>query len=257
VENGPAARPLPEGRFELLSLPTNLGYAGAANAGIRRLLAAGCDRFLVLNNDARLEPGALRLLAEAFADERVGAAGPLVLRESDGRVESRGLRVDARWGRHRLDGHGEEPEERWAVVPVDALSGVALTTSRTALERIGPLDEAYFHGFEDLDWCARLSRAGLSRVLVLGARVRHGGARTLGKDAPARLYYAARNHLRATERTFPREGAPLWLRRLSIAGLNLVHALRQGDVPRGSAVGAVLAGTRDAWRGLEGPGPRP
>jgi GT2 family glycosyltransferase/glycosyltransferase involved in cell wall biosynthesis len=253
VENGKTTTPVPTGQWEVLALPVNLGFAGAANAGVRHLRAAGCDRFLLLNNDAWLEPGALRLLAEALSDERLGAVGPVVLRESDGRVESRGLRVDPAWGRHRLAGHGEKDQERDAVVPADALSGVAVMMSLAAVERAGLLDEAYFHGFEDLDWCARLAREGLGLAVVLGARVRHGGARTLGKEAPARLYYAARNHVRATERTFARRGAARWARRLSIAGLNLAHALRQREVPRGQAVRAVLAGTGDAWKGRAGP----
>jgi GT2 family glycosyltransferase len=253
VENGNATLPIPAGPWEVLALPVNLGFAGAANAGVLHLRAAGCDRFLLLNNDARLEPGALRLLAEALADVRLGAVGPVVLREGDGRVESRGLRIDPSLGRHRLEGHGEASIARSGVVHVDALSGVALMMSLAALDRAGPLDEAYFHGFEDVDWCAKLSREGLGRAVVLGARARHGGARTLGKEAPARLYYAARNHVRVTERLFPRPRAAGWVRRLSIAGLNLAHALRQPEVPRGPAIRAVLAGTRDAWKGREGP----
>lgn len=253
VENGKTTSPVPAGPWQVLALPTNLGFAGAANAGVRQLRQAGCDRFLLLNNDARLEPGSLRLLAEALGDERLGAVGPVVLRDRDGRVESRGLRVDPEWGRHRLSGHGQQADERAAVVRTDALSGVAVMLSLAAIDRAGPLDEAYFHGFEDLDWCVRLAREGLGLAVVLGARVRHAGSRTLGKDAPARLYYAARNHVRATERTFPRRGAARWARRLSIAGLNLAHALRQSDVPRGRALRAVLVGTRDAWKGREGP----
>jgi GT2 family glycosyltransferase len=168
-------------------------------------------------------------------------------------VESLGLRIDPEWGRHRLMGHGEEVDERGAVVRTEALSGVAVMMSLAAVDRAGPLDEAYFHGFEDLDWCVRLSREGLGLAVVLGARVRHAGARTFGREAPARLYYAARNHVRATERTFPRRGAARWVRRLSIAGLNLAHALRQREVPRRGALHAVILGTRDGWKGREGP----
>jgi GT2 family glycosyltransferase/glycosyltransferase involved in cell wall biosynthesis len=252
VENGSPGRTVRPGPWEVVVLPVNLGFAGAANAGLLRLRALGCDRFLLLNNDARLEPGALRQMAEALADDRLGAVGPVVLREGDGRVESRGIRVDAGWGRVRLLGHGEAPEARSTITPVGALSGVALMMSLAALEQVGPFDEAYFHGFEDVEWCARLAREGLGRAVVLGARVRHGGARTLGREAPARLYYAARNHLRAAERLLPRSGAGLWTRRLGIAGMNLAHALRQQDVPRSPAVRAVLAGTRDAWRGRAG-----
>ena len=104
--------------MDRLRLPENLGFAAGANAGLRRLRERGCDRMLVLNNDARLASGALRRLAEALADEGLAAVGPVILRE-DGRVESRGL-LQMRWGRIRLVGHGERdcPAEgrRWGIL---------------------------------------------------------------------------------------------------------------------------------------------
>jgi GT2 family glycosyltransferase len=156
-------------------------------------------------------------------------------------------------GRHRLEGHGEEAEARAGVAPVAALSGAALMLRAAAFERAGPLDEGYFHGFEDVDWCLRLGREGYLLGVVQEARVRHAGGRTLGAAMPERLHYAARNHVRVVERLAPRRGAARWLRRFSIAALSLAHALRQGQVPRRAALRAVLAGTRDGWSGASGP----
>jgi GT2 family glycosyltransferase/glycosyltransferase involved in cell wall biosynthesis len=249
AREGPPPKSAREGPWQVLRLPENRGFAAAANAGIGRLSAAGCNRILVLNNDARLEPGSLRLLAEALGDERLGAVGPVVIQEADGRVESQGMRFELRWGRVRLSGQGGALVERAGVVPVSGLSGVALMISRQALARVGPFDEGYFHGFEDADWCVRLARAGLEQAVVLGARAWHRGALTLGEASPARLYYAARNHLRAAERLAPRGGLGRWLRRASIAALNLAHAATQTSVPRGRAIAAVVSGTRAAWRG--------
>src|SRR5262249_10027766 len=170
VLNGPGpALVLPAG-IEVLRLPENLGYAGGMNAGVAALRERGCDRVLLLNNDAVLEPGALRALAEALEDPRAAGAGPVVLRADDGRVESQGAMMDLARGRFRLTGHGEAPGDRQGRQPTDVLSGVALMLSTAACERVGPLDTSYFHGFEDVDWCVRARAAGFELVVVLGAR---------------------------------------------------------------------------------------
>ncbi|HET7294321.1 MAG TPA: glycosyltransferase [Vicinamibacteria bacterium] len=253
VENGPSPEPALPAGVELLRLAENRGFAAGANAGLRRLRERGCDRALLLNNDARLEPGALRRLAEAVEDEGLAAAGPVVLR-ADGRVESRGLRIDTRWGRARLVGHGERDTPSEGRVAAEALSGAAVMLRLNALDAVGALDEDYFHAFEDAEWCLRARRAGLSLAVVLGARVRHASAATLGASAD-RLYYAARNHLRAAERLRPLHGVARRAREAAILALNLAHALRQSEVPRLLGARAVLAGFDDFRRGRFGPRP--
>jgi GT2 family glycosyltransferase/glycosyltransferase involved in cell wall biosynthesis len=254
VENGPAAMPaaLPEG-VERLALPRNLGYAGGMNAGLRALCTAGCDRVLLLNDDAWLEPGALRRLAEALADETLAAVGPVILREKDGRVESRGARFDPAWGRMRLIGHGETHEDAEGLVPVESLSGAAWMIRAAALARVGPLDESYFLSFEETDWCLRARQAGLGLAVVAGAVARHAGSLSQGKASPSRLYYAVRNHLRAAERHRPLAAVPRLGRGALIVALNLGHALRQHEAPRAASLRAVLAGVRDFRRGVSGP----
>lgn len=253
VENGPGPEPAPSEGVELLRLAENRGYAAGMNAGIDRLRRAGCDRYVLLNNDARLEAGSLRRLAEALDDPGLAAVGPVVVRQENGRVESRGGRFDLRWGRQRLSGSGERDEAREGRLEVEVLSGAAWAVSAAAFDRVGPLEESYFHSFEETDWCVRARRAGLRLAVVLGARARHAGASTLGPRSPDRLYYAARNHLQAAERNLPLVGPARWLRRAFIVALNLAHALRQGDVPRAAGVQAVLRGTSDYWRGRTGP----
>ncbi len=253
VENGPGPAPeLPAGA-ELLRLPENRGFAAGANVGLARLGELGCDRVLLLNNDARLEPGALRRLAEALEPPQVAAAGPLLLRP-DGRVESRGLHFEGWSGRSRLLGHGEPDRGMEARARVEALSGAALMLRLSAHGAVGGLDEQYFHSFEDADWCQRARNAGFELVVVLGARARHAGASTLGAS-PDRLYYAARNHQRAVQRLRPLAGPSAALRSLSILLRNLAHALRQADVGRLQGARAVLAGYLDFRRGRFGPRP--
>ncbi len=244
VENGPGPHPVLPSGVAFLRLPTNLGYAGGMNAGVAALRAHGCDRVLLLNNDAALEPGTLRAMAEALEDPRLAAVGATVLRARDGRVESAGASFDVTSGRFRLLGHGDAPSGGAGLLPVDVVPGVAWMVRLDAWTRVGPLDETYFHSFEDVDWCVRAREAGLSLAIVLEARVRHAGSMTLGPASADRLYYAARNHLRCVEKLRPMTGVRAWLRRLRIAAMNAAHAVRQSDVPRSRALAAVASGLR-------------
>jgi glycosyltransferase involved in cell wall biosynthesis/GT2 family glycosyltransferase len=253
VHNGPVAEgPLPAGA-ERLRLDRNGGYAAGMNAGIAALHRAGCDRALLLNNDAWLEPGALRALAEAVDDPGVGAAGPVVLRAGDGRIESAGVGLGPALLRPRLRRHGAP-----AAAPgpgseaVEALSGVALMVSMAALEATGPLREHYFHGFEDVDLGCRLRCAGLGLSLVGRGRVRHLGSASLGTDSPLRLYYSARNHVLAAEALRPLPWALARGRRLALLVLAVSHALAQHEVPRLRGLAAALRGVRAGWRGVTG-----
>jgi GT2 family glycosyltransferase len=248
VENGSAGA----STGDHLRLPANLGFAGGMNAGVQRLLSEGCDRVLLLNSDAVLEPGCLGALAAALDDPSLGAVGPIILRESDGLIESRGVRVDLRAGRVRLEGHGQAAEDLSGVVPADALSGAVMMISRAALERVGPLDEDYFFSFEEIDWCLRARKAGFGLGVVLHARARHAGSQTIGHSSPDRLYYAARNHVRVAEKLEPRRGVVRWARRAAMLALDLGHALRQREVARSPAFQAVIGGFRDACRGRFG-----
>lgn len=247
VENGPGPEAPVDAGVEVLRLPANVGFAAGMNAGLRKLRAGGCDRILLLNNDAVLEPGGLRRLSEALEDPTLAAVGPVVLRAHDGRVESRGLALGASLSRVRLLGFGEEPEAREGLVEVQALSGAAWMLSAVALERVGELDESYFHSFEDVDWCVRARRAGLRLAVVLGARARHEGSATLGPGSSDRFYYASRSHLRAAARLAPRGALASAVRSAAIVGLNLLHAGLRGASPA-----AVLEGARDFRRGRSG-----
>ena len=67
--------------------PENLGFAGGANLGMRAALARGAGTVLLLNNDARLRPGAVAA-ARARARDRSRASGSSVRRCCCARIRS-------------------------------------------------------------------------------------------------------------------------------------------------------------------------
>ena len=185
--------------------PANLGYAGGNNAGLRAALAAGADWVLVLNNDARLEPGTIdELLSVARTDPRIAAVGARILRlEEPGRLWMAWGEVDYRQSLVQLIGQGEPDDGRFAEQrDVDWVSGCAILLSRRAIEAIGPFDEEYFAYHEEVDWCATARERGFRVVWAPRAVVLHRGQASSGGDTfvSRRQYLTARNMVRFVRR---------------------------------------------------------
>lgn len=188
----------------------NRMFAPATNQGLA--LARG-RHALLLNSDAFVRPGMLRTLA-AFLDANPDAAavGPKVL-NVDGTLQSKGF-VAPRIGLGLLRVSAlnkllpESVKRRWfpryywdeeqRVTP-DVLSGCCVMYSGAALNAIGPLDEAFYHGGEDGEWCFRARRAGYRTWYLPEAQVEHiGGASKAVIDTPTVL----RDTVRAWETSF-------------------------------------------------------
>jgi GT2 family glycosyltransferase len=93
---------------------------------------------------------------------------------------------------------------------VDVLLGAAILVRRSALDRVGLLDEDYFIYSEEVDLCYRLGRAGYEIRWVPEAVVmHHGGQSTRQVALPMflRLYqgkvlYFRKNHGQTAARTY-------------------------------------------------------
>ena len=154
VENEfPAARLIRNGR--------NLGFAGGCNVG---LAAATGDALVLLNQDTIVQPGWLAGLVTALDAPSVGIAGSLALLAEGKRVQHAGGVVDWPLGVARHWGHGEALDARWRQAgDAQFVTGASLALRREVLEKIGPLDEAFWPGYyEDVDFCWRAREAGYS-----------------------------------------------------------------------------------------------
>lgn len=175
----------------------NLGYAGGNNLGIRRSLEMGADYVWLLNDDVVVDPDALNCLMRVAAERpNAGFLGPVVrMSEQPGHILSAGGSFDVHMvpeqrGVGERDG-GQYREE----TEVDFLSGCALLVSRTAVERIGMLDERFFTYGEDVEWCYRGKLAGFGVVLVPQAIVWHPDTRRRDESSARVMYYITRNRL--------------------------------------------------------------
>jgi len=184
----------------ILQTGANLGFAPAVNLGIGQ---AQGERIMLLNPEASFKPGALRQLIETLDDDPgTGAVGPRIV-ESGGEVQpSAARRFPTPWQalaqqlgiRPLLEkvGRGEmlAPSLHDQTVPVPCLSGAALMVPRSVLESVGVLDETMPMYLEDLDFCARIGRAGLDLLYVPTAVVVHDGGYSSSRSPQGDLLFA-------------------------------------------------------------------
>ncbi len=158
-------------QVRLIANEDNRGFAGGSN---QALAAATGEFLLLLNPDTIVPPGALAEL-HRFAQNHpeAGIIGPKLI-NLDGTLQHSCRHFPtpmAALFRHTVLGR-LFPRNRWSaryvmadwdhVNPreVDWVSGAAMLIRRALYEQIGPLDEGFFWGSEDVDYCFRAHRAG-------------------------------------------------------------------------------------------------
>ncbi len=221
----------PEAR--LLANCRNLGFAAAANQGIRA--AAGIWP-VVLNPDTVLMEEALsRLLEHSSHNPGTGIVGPKVL-NPDGSLQPSRRRFptygnilfarksplywilpDNPWSRSYLMADGDAG----SVQGVEALAGVCLLFNRRMLEKTGLFDESFFMYLEDIDLCYRARLAGWRVDYVPQAVVYHCWGASSRQERAAMEQHHRRSMFRyfcKHHRPGPLQKAYLW------AGLT-VHSL--------------------------------
>jgi GT2 family glycosyltransferase len=251
-----AAAPAWGSAVTYLHTGANLGFAGGINAGVREALASGADAVLLVNSDVVLTPSCLTYLDQALdAHPDAAIAAPLLLARTDpATVASAGIDYDRRTGRMRERHAGRRRHAvDLAAGPRVAASGCVLLVTRAAWERVGLLDERYFFGFEDIDFCLRAAAVGLGTCFDARAVAYHEGGGSLGPASPRRFYFAARNHLLLAGDHHA--GGPLarLSRPMAVLALNVAHALASPGGSRAAKLGATLRGALDYARGRFGP----
>ncbi|MBI2924012.1 MAG: glycosyltransferase family 2 protein [Planctomycetes bacterium] len=204
----------------LLENASNRGFARAVNQGLDR---AARPVAVLLNPDATLSDGALEELLRAMeADPGIGIAGAQLL-DADGRRQhsfdnfpTLATECLNKWLVRALF-PGRFPDKSRAldaVTDVESVIGACLAVRKETVDRLGPLDEAYFVFLEETDWCLRMRRAGLRVVHVPAARVFH----RQGKSKAVRPVLARIEYLRSLFLYFRKNRGP--------AAWALLHAAR-------------------------------
>jgi GT2 family glycosyltransferase len=176
VDNGsvPPAEIEPDPRVGLLRNDENLGVAGGRNQGV----ALGSAPYvLLLDSDARLHPGSLAALLEPLlADEAIALSVPVFAGQAP--EASAGVAPTLARKLARITGRTDAyaPVDVPAGAPwwdVDFGIGACQLFRRAAYDAVDGIDESFFYGPEDVDFCLRLLARGWRVVQVGGATVDH------------------------------------------------------------------------------------
>lgn len=233
---------------DVVARPAQGGFACAANDGLRRAAALGCDAVALVNTDVELAEdwlartiGALRPGDAAVACKMVSLADPGIIDDAGDLLRRDGAAAQLGQG-HRDDGRWDAPGEAWG-----ACAGAALYRLAPVLAAEG-FDEELGQYLEDVDLALRLRLGGWNCAYAPAVARHANGGSTAALAAPVR-FWVARNTLVIAATWFPVRWWPL------VAYRNaswLAHAAGEG---RGAAtwqVRGVLAGVVAGGRRLRG-----
>lgn len=161
-----------DSRVTVVRNEQNRGVAAGRNQGVH---LGHAPFVLLLDSDAALEPQSLRRMVDALADdERLGLVGPVFVDQapeaSGGRAPTLRTKLRRVAGRTSLYESTDHQGDRWAV---DVVIGACQCFRRSAYDSVGGIDERYFYGPEDVDFCMRLREIGWQVAQIAGAPVTH------------------------------------------------------------------------------------
>ncbi|MEM7800025.1 MAG: glycosyltransferase family 2 protein [Chloroflexota bacterium] len=184
-------------RFELLTLPENLGFGRGNNVALALAIERGYRHTLLINNDAFPHKEMLsHLLAEAAPD--IGLLAPKMYYDHDrervwffqGRMQKGTLNLRDS-GQDELD-RGQFSQSR----DCDYLLGTCLLVNMEAVTagEVGIFDDRFFMYYEDIDWSIRMQQAGYRLRAVADSHLYHRvAASSGGSSSPLHIYYLTKS----------------------------------------------------------------
>ena len=159
---------------EYLHLGANLGFSGGMNSGIRLAHNRGSSFVLLLNNDARVGPGAIDAMFDCL---NLNPQLAIVTPARGPRYRSLSV------GGPSADVSGEVSsvgKSETKLVSVARVTGCCMAIRLSSLYQTGLLDEDFFFGREDDELSCRMLAHGYGLAELSGIAVDHAG----GSSAP-------------------------------------------------------------------------
>jgi GT2 family glycosyltransferase len=178
--------------------PTNAGWSGGNNTGIRYAQERGADFVILLNNDTTVHPDIVgRLIAATVAHPEFGIIGPVIryMDEpddvmTDGVVFNR-PGVEGFFQRKVVSERASDPP---AVEEVDIVNGCCMMIASRVFRRIGLIDDHFFLIHEEADFCLRTREAGFKCGVLAEGLVWHKGSSAFKRSGKKwQRYYDTRN----------------------------------------------------------------
>lgn len=174
----------------------NLGFAGGNNLGLKQ---AKGDYIFFINNDTVIEEDHLNELILSFKEgNQIGGISPKIrFAYPPQHIQYAGFTdLSSITLRNRGIGFDEEDKGQYNTpAPTFFLHGAAMIIKREVIEKVGPMSDVFFLYYEEMDWCARIRRAGYQLKYEPCQTIFHKESRSTGKSSPLQVYYLNRNRL--------------------------------------------------------------
>lgn len=247
--------------FDILSNHAN-GLAKAQNMGISMAREQGFDWVLLLDHDSRLGDGMIDAMKQAYAQiaepRRIGIMAPYIRDENAKTAPSYVTPWLGVFFRRAQFGNREILDNVINVIASGSLIPMHV------FNEVGMMDEQFFIDYIDTDFCLRVIGKGYHIIAVrdavlyhkLGERRAHRflGLRIITTNhSPLRRYYIYRNKLKTLKRHLFHVPAYVTYD-LSAVVYDLLRILMY-EQDKTTKMQHILAGIRDAFRGISGPRP--
>ncbi|MEQ0777177.1 glycosyltransferase family 2 protein [Paraburkholderia tropica] len=238
-------------RIVYIANGANLGIATAINQGVETLIARGCSSAILFDQDSEPSPQLLSALPQTLERARAGGENVALVGPAYEDARLGGIAPFVRFGLLRLQ---RVPPQGEAPMEVDFLITSGSCINLASWSSIGPMDDALFIDFVDLEWCVRARRHGYSVLGAPALRLAHslGGepVRVFGRAYPGhgavRHYYQFRNAIALMKRGYmPWSWKSTEL--VKLPGRLFIYGLFMA--PRAEHLGMALLGV---WHGLTG-----
>jgi GT2 family glycosyltransferase len=191
---------LPESNVILT--PTNLGYAGGINYGIKNYINE-FDYSLCLNNDLILDYNSLNQFEEQIIKDQSENKKIALYSTSTYEMEdTKHLNPTTTGTLNRITGKVRDSQS-FDENNFDYVNGAVLLLNNTYLKQYGLLSEDYFLCFEENDLCLQIRKNNWSVKYIKDIYIYHKGSGSVGKKSLIQDYYTTRNILILAKKYFP------------------------------------------------------
>ena len=163
----------------------NLGFSKSINIGLNKVKT---DYILFLNNDIEVTKNWLvSLIKIAEKDEKVGIVGSKLYYPGSNIIQHAGVTISYNdWNQlsphHIYNNISENDIGKLKTVDLKAVTGACFLITKKLFNKIGPLDEEYINGYEDVDYCFRAITNGFSVVFCNESICYHYESMTPGRN---------------------------------------------------------------------------
>lgn len=189
---------LSDPRLRIVICKDNIGFAAGTNLGIRMALEEECESVMLLNNDTAFGPELFQQLSDGLDRYHCDMTTPKMLYyDAPEKIWTAGGHLNKWLGyRQHHDGENRSDDKRFDTPRRVTFTPFCCVLMRSSVfQKIGHLDEAFFVYVEDVDYCYRALKAGLSIWYLPQCRLLHKVNSLTGYMSEFMVKHCTRNRI--------------------------------------------------------------